>query len=176
MQLADLAEAIACILHLAEAAEHPLHQVVTAAISAHAHQRAAEIEFVECVGVRLNKCRYCGERVDEVMRWFEPCARCRYGNGLYPVNDSMSDDPAEQNEARADWAESATQTFASLTRWGWDFITSDVEGQDEILGDLFGDLRHLAKRLGLDPEELAERGRGSFEEECADAEFTGEDD
>jgi hypothetical protein len=173
---ADLAEAIASFLHLAEAIGLELQGVVTAAIRAHAHQRAAEIEFIENVGVRLNVCRYCGEGVDEVLRWFEPCARCRYSEGIYPKNDGMPDDPTEQNETRADWAEAAAQTFASLTRWGWDFITSDTEGQDEILGDLFGDLRHLAKRLGLDPEELAERGKGSFEEECAEAEATSEDD
>lgn len=167
----DFAEAIACILHLAEAAGHKLHQVATAAIGTHARQRAAEIEFVENVGVRLNQCRYCGEGVDETLRWFEPCARCRYQNGMYPEPVEAPD-----NDDRADWAAAAAQTFASLTRWGWDFVTAEPEGQDEILGDLFGDLRHLAKRLDLDPDDLVERGRSYFEEECAEAEADSEDD
>lgn len=77
----------------------------------------------------------------------------------------MSTDPLDNN-GRAGFAAAALATYYDETRDDGD--TYGDEGSEEFndaFSDLLGDLQHLARRAGLNFDELMERGTGHFEEE-----------
>lgn len=77
----------------------------------------------------------------------------------------MSTDPLDNN-GRAGFAATALAAYYDETRN--DGGTYGDEGSEEFNGafsDLLGDLQHLARRAGLNFDELMERGTGHFEEE-----------
>lgn len=74
------------------------------------------------------------------------------------------------NAKRADWARAAVLAFAKQTGQSSEAENlDDVDCFNEVVGDLIGDLGHLADTYGHDVEVCVWRGRGYFEEECAEA-------
>lgn len=65
------------------------------------------------------------------------------------------------NLKRAGWARIALQAFMDETR-----LTED-DGFDTAIGDLLGDLMHLAVQMGLDFGELLARGQSYYDYETA---------
>jgi len=81
------------------------------------------------------------------------------------------------NGNRASWARTGVNAYAAETRHSpseqvIDMTTPDEwPGRDhaeEVISDFLGDLRHLCKELGLDFDELSERGNGHYEYEVAE--------
>jgi hypothetical protein len=85
------------------------------------------------------------------------------------------------NAERAEWAESAVNTFGHETYGGRTFtaevnsyladdLTPDqTENSDAytMIQDLIGDCLHLAKREGWDPDDLLRRAKNNFDHENA---------
>lgn len=65
------------------------------------------------------------------------------------------------NKDRAEAAEIAAKRFAEITGLRWD----KAEGRECAIGDLVGDLMHLARREGFDPQERVDNGIMHFTEE-----------
>jgi hypothetical protein len=71
---------------------------------------------------------------------------------------------------RADWAHTALVAFAKQT--GQSPEAENLEDADcfyEVAGDLIANMGHLADVYGHDAEHAVFRGRGHYEEECAEA-------
>ncbi|MGY3581999.1 NTP pyrophosphatase (non-canonical NTP hydrolase) [Bradyrhizobium sp. USDA 4341] len=64
------------------------------------------------------------------------------------------------NETRAGWAEEALRTFMFQTR-----LNPGEADNQEALGDLLGDLCHLARKLGMDPVDTVRKGLAVFLDE-----------
>lgn len=89
------------------------------------------------------------------------------------------------NEDRAGFAAAAVNAYCSMTRFDPREQTVSVEGPDdkdgrehaeEVMSDLLGDLRHLAKAFGIDWDAIDERGREHFEYELAEEEEDANND
>lgn len=86
----------------------------------------------------------------------------------------MTSDPT--NEDRANWAESALDTFGIETYGGRTFAPTVKEQPNEgddaytMIQDLISNLLHLAKRHGWDPAEINRRAVAIFDDEVAEAE------
>lgn len=61
------------------------------------------------------------------------------------------------NLKRAAWAREAALVFAKSTG-----LNASADGYEMIIGDLVGDLLHLAKQEGLDPEYILSHGHDHF--------------
>jgi hypothetical protein len=76
----------------------------------------------------------------------------------------------EQNAQRADWARVAVVEFAKQTRQVSEAgCLEDPDCFYEVVGDLIADMGHLADVYGHNAEYAVFRGRGHYEEECAEA-------
>ena len=83
-------------------------------------------------------------------------------------DDRFSD--LAMNPRRADWARTAVLAFAAQTGQTSEAeCLEDVDCFNEVVGDLIGNLGHLADTYGHDVEVCVWRGRGYFEEETAAA-------
>jgi hypothetical protein len=78
------------------------------------------------------------------------------------------------NEDRAGFACTAVEAYAAITRFDPREQKISVDGPEdtdgrehaeEVMSDLLGDMRHLAKSLGIDWDTINERGAGHFEYE-----------
>jgi hypothetical protein len=84
------------------------------------------------------------------------------------------------NIDRADWARTAANVFSKEVFGGQSFDNMVTDGPDgdgpDVIGDLIGDLMHLAHQQGWDAKAIAERGIGHFEYELAEAAFDEDED
>ena len=76
----------------------------------------------------------------------------------------LAPDPEGMNDRRADWAGSAVRAFQAATR------TDD----EDVLGDLLGDLMHWADRHDYDFDAAFDRARFHYEAETAPVEVAHE--
>lgn len=82
------------------------------------------------------------------------------------------------NSDRARWAFNAVAAYAIQNRYSTEAVLDeeDTDHLEEVVGDFLDDLMHALNGLGLDFDELAERGRYHFTaelEEAAQAEKEG---
>lgn len=154
------------LLELAEGLGWFPELVVIEAIRLHAKHRAAELKEAATTCPSQFDCSACGKQVFDLPWWFRRCQRCqaqrsgRERDGLLPY------DAAGVSEFRAVWAEGVVQMFSALTRWDGDYLSSDHEGQEDILADLIGNLCHLAARDGHDTSAVYQLGMAIFEDEA----------
>lgn len=75
------------------------------------------------------------------------------------------------NDDRADWAQSALNTFAEVT-------AMDTAGEDTetIIGDLLTNLMHLCKREGIDFQRKLTGAEINYDAECAEEEEQAQDE
>ncbi|WP_335986619.1 hypothetical protein [Glycomyces sp. MUSA5-2] len=162
---ADAVAAVAAIFEYAEVAGWYPELIVIEAIRLHAQRREAEIDAAIASGQGHFTCTDCGTQVWEIPRWYLRCHNCqRERNGQLHTGLLPYDESAIAEHCAA-WAEIAVQAFSALTRKGWDYLSTDSEGREEILSDLIGDLGHLARRDGLDPDAIYQRGKNAFADE-----------
>jgi hypothetical protein len=112
-------------------------------------------------------CPHCGEQVQQVKRWHEPCSACRTRLGLR--DDRISDDPVEANLQRAHLVEDTLDGFAARTGQAGLLADADLETCAEVLRDFLCNAGHWADETGLDLDQLVREGREVYREEHAEA-------
>ncbi|HEX7099366.1 MAG TPA: hypothetical protein VF377_08985 [Acidimicrobiia bacterium] len=84
------------------------------------------------------------------------------------------------NAMRAEWAFHGLRTYARVTRPSFegidtvDELVADPDLANEWIGDLLGDLFHLADRSGLDPMAVLDRAISYYREEVEEEAIFGE--
>lgn len=93
----------------------------------------------------------------DLLSWYEGDGRMRYGDS--------AEDGEHDNGRRAGFAAAAVLAYAARTGL---LSEHNDENPATAIGDLLGDLRHLADSLGLDFAELARRGKNHYVSELND--------
>jgi hypothetical protein len=86
---------------------------------------------------------------------------------------------AEQNQIRARWAATALEAFGAQTgQTGYFDAPLSIRASllREIAGDFLGNLFHLARINGVEPEEITEAAYAHFAEEVTDEERETEEE
>ena len=83
---------------------------------------------------------------------------------LSPSEPFAAADGQPSNNQRASWANTALSAFVNEVFWGERCIEED----EELIGDLLCNFRHLADAQGWDIEAMWESSRGAYREEIAE--------